>query len=289
MKLNSAVIGFILVSLLMVQCDIPSDSTDSAVITKFLGHRGGSFETKSVFPLRENTLPTIIQGFEHFDGVEVDVQQSAEGTVWLFHDGMYQYLGDTFCIPTATDSFIEKSTFNSKFHPLTKLEQIFEYLQANRLDKTISIDVKGYFDKTCFPMKNANHTYLTNLADSIVSLTQKYGLQNYVLVETDYQNVLDQIKFRDKRIKCFLLGYDQFSKRIKKTIDKGYDGVSHNISDPELSEVTIRAARTQGLQIQLWTPNDSGTLIKAFKMNPDFIQTDELNAKFITEFVTNHN
>ena len=58
------------------------DNPIVGIPTKVLMHRGNGFNTDFV----ENTLPAAAYGLSVLDGVELDIQMSKEGTLWLDHD-----------------------------------------------------------------------------------------------------------------------------------------------------------------------------------------------------------
>ena len=246
-----------------------------------LGHRGTGFTAYSNSTLPENTLPAVKLGLSDLHGVEVDVQMSSSGTVWLFHDAALPACGeDTFhCLPKVTDAELEalNSCLPEELH-LVRLEEVLDLMRTNYPDKWISLDVKGYFEEACFPGRNAPVEYQQVIARKIVALTEEYQLVDQVLVETNYWEVLDEVKTLNPAIKTFLLGYDNLQEVTKMAKQKGYSGLSFNFFSPTVTPEAVQQVYEQGLLLQFWTPNDLEALERAVALSPDFIQTDNLAA-----------
>ena len=53
---------------------------------RVLMHRGGGNDCGPGLPCWPNTLPAVLHGLDTLDGAEVDIQLTADGTLWLGHD-----------------------------------------------------------------------------------------------------------------------------------------------------------------------------------------------------------
>lgn len=249
------------------------------VDTKVLCHRGAGVGYNYVNDdtIYENTLSAVKYGFTHFDGVEVDVQRSKSGTLWVFHNSDL-FIVDSLspvCVPASND--VQIRNLNSKlpnYKRLCTLEEVLKYRISLKSQKYISLDVKGYFEESCIPGRNASKEYQVSTAEEIVRLVEIYNLQDYVLVETDYLDVLRTVKKLNSNISCYLLGYNSFEERLDKAKEINVDGLSFNFGDSSLTQESVERLHQANMQIQVWTITSEEELIRAKNLKVDFIQTD---------------
>ncbi len=240
--------------------------------TKVLGHRGSG--KTAVSGLQENTYTSVKQAFKHLDGVEIDIQCSRDGTLWLYHDaGLPHNPEELLCIPASTDAQLKALGHKDSAFTLTTLEEVFILMTLSQFRPVVSLDIKGYFPNGCFSQNNAPHEYFDRLLTSLEALLNKYGLHNRVMVETDYQYFLDQAKGRLEGVECYLLGYEDLNELSKKALKKSYHGISYNYANPELDSAAIAAVRAKGLKVQLWSLYDEEAMEKALSLGADYIQT----------------
>ncbi len=244
---------------------------------KILAHRGSGTIMQIIGKdtIIENTIAAAKYGFDNFDGIEIDIQMSKSGTIWLYHNSDL-YNNDTQkCILNSTDE--EIITLNKdlpKWKQLCTLEDVFVYHSLLNKDKYISLDVKGYFNATCLGGRNISNEYQQNIADEIIRLTKRYKLENSVMIETDYKEVLDHITDNYDTLKCYFLAYRNFNKKLQEAIDCNYDGLSFSIKDTSLNKANIEKLHNKGLTIQIWTIRNNKEKQKALDLGADFIQSD---------------
>jgi glycerophosphoryl diester phosphodiesterase len=251
--------------------------------TLIFGHRGsgsGVYQGKYI----ENTLSSVRHALEKLDGTEVDVQMSADGTIWVFHDEELTFLCDTNnfrppCLPLSSDDYLNTIRIcrEGVEDRLYQLEEVFQLLALPEFsDKYLSVDVKGYFKASCFENRNAPSEYHLHMAEACNGLINKYQLKHRVFFETDYKTFHDKIKQLDKEVQCHLLSYSDFLKTKNRVIEKGYDGISFNLKDETATQENISQAMKQGIAVQLWTVYTRNDLEKAMKLNPFSIQVSQV-------------
>jgi glycerophosphoryl diester phosphodiesterase len=236
--------------------------------TALLCHKGGGSG-----PFQQNTLEGVIYGYEHLDGVEIDIQKSLSGTLWLFHDEYFTECdGDKNRIPERTDEEIAAyvACQGNGFH-LTKLEEIFDHHRKNKINKKISLDIKSWL-----PSKNSfTPAYLISLADHITDLISQYGMTDYVMVECENAAFLNRVKKKNPGVPCYLTTFGDFNDGMHKAYKAGYEGLSfkYHPENPPTAQM-MNELRSKGLKIQFWTINDKDQIFEALKLKPDFLQTD---------------
>lgn len=242
------------------------------------GHRGsGAGVYKQQF--MENTKPSVEHALTHLDGCEIDIQMSKDGTIWVYHDDDLNHFCDTtktsVCIPQSNDSFITEAMQcrEGVSDRIYRLEEIFKLFDNPDFStKYLSLDVKGYFQTSCFEARNASESYFKQMADNFCKLVKKYELADQLIIETAYTNFMDFVKEQIPEIRCHLIGYDDFDGEIAKAIAKNYEGISFSMFSDDLDEAAIKRAREAGLEVQIWPINNLEMLQRAKAMKPFAMQ-----------------
>lgn len=266
----------ITIGLLFFGCE-KNNINDTNPETKILGHRAYGIKGYND-TIMDNTLPAITKALYIADGVEVDIQMSQEGTIWLYHDTkIYDIDSNIQYIPNlGDDELLSVLTFNHPFVQFTTLPEVFKYFDDHKINQIISLDVKSFYGETCFENTAELNSYMLLIGEKIIDLAKRYGLENQILIESDIKFLLDYIKM-NSTIKTFLLGYSDFTKRLETARQNNYTGVSHFFNDPEITSESIKSAQKTGIQIQLWTPNTENELKTVLSLQPNFIQTDNIH------------
>ena len=244
-----------------------------------LGHRGGGAHVEE--GKIENTLASIRNGLNQLDGCEIDIQMSEDGTIWVYHDALLSYFCDSLahqiCVPKSKDVYLHelRQCREGIEDSLCTLEEVFQLLsQSEYRDKTLSLDIKGYFAEACFEGSSANEAYFDDMAKHLDFLFEKYNITHQLILETDYTYILEQVKEDHPQVRCHLLAYSNFQEKLDKATEKGLDGVSCSLADTSLNFSLLQKARKQGMEVQLWTIADSSALMKAKALEPFAIQVD---------------
>ncbi|MES2616461.1 MAG: glycerophosphodiester phosphodiesterase [Bacteroidota bacterium] len=234
-----------------------------------LAHKAGGGGNN---PYQENTLQAAIYGFSHLDGIEVDIQKSRDGTLWLYHDEVIENSdGKDKRIPGLTDNEI-KAIMKHRQLTLNTLEEILEWQTAYNNTEKISLDIKSWL-----PTRFSNtQGYLVEVADAIGALAKKYNCGNRLLAECENATCLKRLEEKDASIQTFLTTFGDFDKGTYRALKGNFNGISFKYQDGNLSAEQIELLHKKGLHIQLWIINDSSGIVKAKNLLPDYIQTDNV-------------
>ena len=113
---------------------------------EIIAHRGGA----GINP--QNTMAAFVQANTWADSFECDVQTSADGTLWVFHDITVDALtGGTGTFTALSDSYIE--TLDVAGEPLLRFSDFLTYSQS--VGKTIYPEIKGNGAVTREPISDA--------------------------------------------------------------------------------------------------------------------------------------
>lgn len=246
-----------------------------------IAHRGGG-----ICNYLPNTINSVRFGLQNYDGVEVDVQISKEGTVWLGHESYLPGCGSisTNCIRETTDKEIEK--LDSCIGPVddfSKLEEVFKLISDSFPEKYISIDTKAW--KTCDYINNLDvFGELNVVADGVIHLKNKYNLK-HVMIESETSSILRYVKNNSDGIDVYLTAFGDFERGMGIALKKGCDGLSFQYKfKEEITADHIKLLHRKGLKIQIWTVNDPAQQLEAIGIKPDVIQTDNVFSKEIQNY-----
>ncbi len=240
--------------------------------TYMLAHKGAGDSDEG------NTIEGCMLGFNLFDGIECDIQTSSENTLWLSHSPYLPSCGSSEeeCFVLLSDqTIIEIDSCLGREKNFTKLETVFQYMSNNYPGKFISLDVKAW---TPCGISGINLIRTMNLfGQAIIDLTLKYHLENRVMVESENGDFLYYIKMNTDCIETYLTSFGDFELGVSRVLDAGFSGISFAFRvKEEITKEQIDLIHRKGLKIQLWTVNDTSDIKEAISMNPDYIQTDNL-------------
>ncbi len=281
----------VFLSLILIGCkkdpivDDPTPTPNPYTQTdiQFLGHKGsGNNNYNDVF--FEQTMPSIQNALLTLDGVEVDIQMSTDGTIWLYHNSdlaNYCDTNDTRSLITQPDSVLEKLILchNTKTARLYKLQELIDYWNSTSKGFYISLEVKTAFSSVTFDSVGGKAAYMDKLATALTQVLATRNHNGQLLVEVNYAPFVTKVKQTMSGLLFCLLSEDDILPKITKALQYGYEGISCNYNDESVTVEGVKMAQDSGLIVQVWTPYYQDELIKAFNLKPDFIQTDNVDAK----------
>jgi glycerophosphoryl diester phosphodiesterase len=251
----------------------------------FLGHKGGGnvdYNSKHI----ESSMLSIQDGLKTMNGVEVDLQMSLDGTIWMWHDSD---LGRSSCntnyhrcIALMKDVDIAKAQFciGGNQDGMYKLEELINLWKNTASGFFISMEVKLDFpsDTINNPLIGGEAAYLSKFANSMGRIFPDVKYKDQLMMEVYDAKFCTKMQATVPDIKICLLKDVPFPQQVRDALDLGYDGVSCIFDDPTLTADQVKIAQDKGLIVQLWTPDTPVELTKALNCHPNFIQTDNLNA-----------
>jgi glycerophosphoryl diester phosphodiesterase len=244
-----------------------------------IGHGGMGFQSPEV-NLPANSFEGITKAVEGYqvDGVEVDVQLSADGVLFLYHDSRLQTLTDCLgCLYQHESDKLDDCKYVFGFHSqnfrnqkLVRLETIIERF-AERITKPhIFLDLKTSLDcPETFDINSFENTFL----ESLKALFEKYDCQEWVSVESRDLSLLKKLKEEISGVRLIYFSSINESS-IHVAEENRFYGLSANFD--QANKDIIRAAHDKGIFIILGILKIRRDAIDMIEMNPDFIYTDNI-------------
>lgn len=244
-----------------------------------IGHGGAGFPSTEV-NLPSNSLEGITKAVEGYgtEGVEVDVQLSKDGILFLYHDSRLQTLTD--CVGCLHQYEAEElddckyvlgfNTQNFNNQKLVRLETIIKRFSSRTSKPYIFLDLKTSPDcPHSFDYSNFETAYI----ESLKAIFEKYNCQDWVIVESADFSFLKklQAEIDELQISYFTLISES---SIEQAVEHNFFGLSSNFGSA--SKATIKAAHEQGLFVTLGILKIRRDAIDMIEMSPDFIYTDNI-------------
>ena len=254
--------------------------------TVVLMHRGGGDDCGPDKPCWPNTLPAVLHGFDTLDGAEVDIQVSADGSIWLGHDnevvdctgtqiGCFQDLhnGDiaarAYCDGALPCDPADGSATCIQ-HYVTA-EDVFAGIRGVHPEKKISLDIKGQYCRS-LGVDDARR-----MADAVDGLVRTYDMGGRVLAETQQIEFLDPIVSKGTPIYTFVVSLGDVDSALTAASNRDATGISFKwapTSEPIDADV-VAGIHRKGFRIILWTIDAPADIRAAWASAPDVIETDE--------------
>lgn len=228
-----------------------------------LGHGGSGI--RSMYPL--SSLESINRALAFpIDGVELDVQITADSTLVAFHDTDLEI--NTNCSGRVSDFTLselracrQSTWFNET--PITTLDKIIRTVPEGT---TFSLDLKQSF----FGSSALRRSYIKKLA----SLVHTYPQHLFLFESPDIQ-ILNEIRTKNRSARLFLLTEDVDSA-VETAHSSGLMGISVNLNT--VNHHDVYKIRNQKLKVMLWGTGSVVSNRKALGLQPDIIQTDDIES-----------
>jgi glycerophosphoryl diester phosphodiesterase len=228
-----------------------------------IAHRGAS----AVAP--QNTLAAFRKAMElGADGVELDVQLSADGAVVVIHDltvdkttdGTGRVAEKTLAKLKALDAGIRFSPQFAGEH-IPTLSQVFEALEGKLL---VNVELKDFNPRSSV------------LAAPVVEVVRKYAMEKRVLFSSFNPFALRAVKRLAPQIPAGLLYAPNLAIYLRRAWLAPF--VPHEARHPESSMVTARTMkwyRAHGLHVNVWTVDDPAEMRRLMALGVDGIITNK--------------
>jgi len=256
--------SFLIFGLILFSCEKVESYSEIAVI----GHAGMGLEmSNSIYynnSLESIELALTISGS---DGVEIDVQQDKEGTLWLFHDESLDELTTvTGCIADKFTSQLENVHYKSLHkEKLIKLDELnFEKFQK----KKIFLDLRFY--------QSCSQSYADGLKikNALLDLQiQKIDKLYLIIPSASYLPIFEA----DFKV---LFANDSFENCLSLlNQDSLVDGVV--IRNQNINGSQVETLKTKNKDVYIFEMRSPKGIKSALKKHPTGIISDDLRAAII--------
>jgi len=241
-----------------------------------VGHGGAGFVSlDNKLPI--NSFKSVTKAIEkqNADGVEVDVQMSADNQLMLFHDDLLETA--TYCsgcISAISAEELEEcqyksyGTLNFSKEKLITLDVIMSRFSQRKVKPMVFLDTKTIANCT----ENNYNIVEKNMIEKIDLIIKKYNAQSWVHVMSGSEDFLLKMQQLNPGIKLWIDG--DFNTNIPIANAHNFYGVSGNSSAVTSEQISF--AHSNGIYALLFGFKAQAGILSAIKKNPDYLQTDNI-------------
>lgn len=224
--------------------------------TKIWGHRGSSHA------FMENSMAAFRQAIsDGADGVEIDVQQTKDGKLIVFHDEKLKRLTDSDkCIWGTTWAELQSLNLGNSSEKIPSLEEVLVLFKTT--DLTVNIELK-------------NNLFLYHgMEKDIFKMVSDFDMQDQVLYSSfNHESVAKMVGLAGGE-NCAILTSDihvEPWKYIKQLGVKSYHPMINSLQQKNL----IQNIRANDLKVNVWTADHPAHIYAALLLEVDAIITNE--------------
>lgn len=240
------------------------------------GHGGSGFQSYSN-PYPSNSFGSVTRAIDGLgaDGVEIDVQMSADRELFLYHNEELESMTTgTGCIAGLKGDVVLQSRYNRDFgvnqfsdEYVIKLETILSRYSSYTKKPVIYLDLRH--TNRCDPSRTPN---ADTLAYEVVKMVRKYEGASWLYVISSSHELLNIIRKYDNTIRLYLDGGG--SEAIQTADENNFDGIVSN--NDHITREQVKQAHSKGMQVVLFNVKTREGTLDAVRKGPDAIQADNL-------------
>lgn len=223
-----------------------------------------------------NTLAAAEYGLSLLDGIELDIQMSKNGTLWLDHNNqVLDCEGNVVgCFQEMTDNEIIAYAECNDTIRYNTLESVFELMASDYPESIISLDIKGQYCE----ISNTKEV-MEQMAKSVLDLVAKYNMENKVLVESSSLEFMSEFENQKSVGQCVITVSGDIDEGLANAKATNARGISLKYGLEEFNADVVSLIHNKGYGIMVWYINEPEDIAIAWNAQPDFIQTDNADFK----------
>lgn len=266
---------FIFVLLLIGGCEKISYAPDNpfcGLSTRVLMHKGCGDNPDYVV----NTLAAAEFGLSVLDGIELDIQMSKDGTLWLDHNNtVIDCEGNEIaCFQELTDQEIEAYASCDGVIRYNTLESVFQLMATSYPESVISLDIKSQYCE----ILNTGET-MRRMAESVLNLVARYNMEKKVLVESSSIEFMQELENQAAVGQCIITVSGDVDEGLANAAATKARGISLKYGIEPFDAEVVSLIHKKGYAIMIWYINEPNDIANAWNTKPDFIQTDNADFK----------
>lgn len=268
--------GFLLLCALTACAGTESLPSHNLLEGKILAvaHGAGGFETYRN-PIPPNTVAAVERSLaQGADGIELDVQLSADGQLVVFHDGLLdRATACAGCIRDHTWEDLQDCRYQTRngdldgCHRLPLLDTLLAQVAASGREVVVFLNTKH--DSPCDPQGGTD----TAFAQAMVEAIHRQGGQGRMIVESMQVDFLLAVRALDPTV-ALLFDDEDYVRGMDMVRQHQFLGLA--ISNAQVTADQVRQAHAEGYWLGIWGVRVLGDARKAVEKGPEFVMTDDL-------------
>ncbi len=265
--------------LLCLGCSTLNTDNVSTENIKIIGHGGAGFQSPRN-ELPHNSMESIKQAVEFYgiEGVEVDVQLSKSGNLWMYHDETLEtQTRCSGCIIQKTDTELADCAFKNDVQVNVLRGNISLASLGRLLQRTEEYQEKPYLFldvRTVSPCSGPSRDSVLNaLADELTQAYMRYNNHEKFYLTIRDRGLINVLLERGSPYKILLEApYNE----------AGFNYVKENnlagmiLKNPETTGENVKELQSRGFEVCLYNIKVQTGVVSAVNKGPDFIMTDNI-------------
>lgn len=242
--------------------------------TRIIGHGATGLSTLNAV-YEDNTKEAAEMALETLgcDGIEIDIQASASGKLWLYHDQqLSSRTKSSGCIGTKTDPELEQLHYQSihkeKLLPLSQLPL------TKCAGKTIMLDLRHY--DYCKEQLVDPQPFI----DGIAGIPAFHDGSIEVLILLNNADWISYFENSSLPVMYSATTFEDAEQVMQQ--HPAYNGII--IRNAEITKDQVSAMKAAGKKVIIFEVRSPKGIRSAFKKHPDFLVTDDLRATIIEKY-----
>lgn len=237
-------------------------------------HGCGGFETlRNTIP--PNTIAAARQSLSQgADAIELDVQQSADGQLIVFHDGRLEANTTcTGCIADQDAAALADCRYKTRHgsldgnFPVPTLDSLLAAAKAASDSAHFFLNTKH--DSPCDLGRAAYPAF----AEALVACVRRHNLSTRVVIESLDADFLLAVRALAPELRL-LLDDEDYTRGMETVRQHGFIGLA--ISNEQVTEAQVRQAHAEGYWLGIWGVKVQVGTRQAVRKGPEFVMTDDL-------------
>jgi glycerophosphoryl diester phosphodiesterase len=243
---------------------------DKSAYTKVIGHGATGLRMPASF-YHDNSLEAINKALETegCDGIEIDVQLSVSGTLWLFHDSELSVeTNHSGCINSKTDEELKQVRYNTiRKEKLARFEEIpFHKL----IGKTLMLDLRHY--NSCQAVIISSE----KITEQLLKFPEIQAGNINVYLISNYEPWIIALQTSP-----FDLIYSTETLEEAKLVLNTNNIAGVMIKNAQINKNQVNELKALEKKIIIFEVRSPKNIRKALKKRPDYLVTDDLRATII--------
>lgn len=238
---------------------------------QLIGHAGMGLKMKNA-PFHDNSFEAIQFALEQEGsaGVEMDVQLSADGVLWLYHDAnLSSETNQSGCIYNLTEATLSATKYSGlQQQKIAKLDQILALNQS----KTLVFDLR-HSSACTEEFVSAKHV------DSLLQNIYFLHPNLHVLIVSNNWEWASKLELSKHHFYLELGNFDEFSNFENQVNIEGIVVRNSTISAQEVQKL-----QAKGKKVLIFDIRSPKGIRTALRKKPNFLMSDDLRASIIEKY-----
>lgn len=256
--------------LMLASC---SKKKDEYKEVKIIGH-GGTGLNMITSAHHDNSKESVEQALatEGCDGVEVDIQLSKDGKLWLYHDNLLETESDgEGCIPSLNSIYL-----NSVQYETVHNEQL---VSLNEIDLKLFNGKILFLDLRHFNPCEGSFAPVQTVIDRILELQIDQSMIE-LYCNVSYSEWIQPFKNAGLKVILSVSGYDE-----SLSVSQIYPEVDgYILRNDDITKEEVSAIRNTGKKVYIFELRSPKGIKKALSKLPNAVLTDDLKATIIEKY-----